>query len=221
MQAITATMVLKKLLWKIVFLISRYFMLKNVDIKIKGIEHIPKASFIIVSNQDHPWNAPLLWFVMYKHSKKPTHFFAGNFLFTGLRKYALLLIEQIPVQSGLKTLNIQAFKKAGEFLKQDGIVAIFPAPNPMHNTKRVLYRGITKLLQQNNVPYVPIKIIVKEKWKWRSYYDKNFDNVKIYIGKPQKNKLFKKSITKKQANSYAKKIMKTIENVKHNNNYTK
>lgn len=188
----------------------RNFIIHDVKINIKGIQNLPKKSFIIIANHEHPWDPAILAYVVYSISKKKTHFFTGKFLFKGIVKVYLNWMEQIAVESGFKKINEEAFKKAKEYLKRGDLVGIFPYPYDVKKKRRVLYRGVTKLLCENNVEYLPIKVKIKEKWKCRSYYDKNFEKANIYIGKLKRNNLYKKKINKKQGMKIAKKLIDEV-----------
>ena len=203
-------MLIKKAFWKILYLVYKYYYFHNKSIKIMNIENLPKAPFIVVASHHHAWDGPLGWFVVYKHLKKPVHFFFNNQLFTGLGKYFLQICEHIPVQSGSKSVNKKALKTCRKLLSKERIIAITPYPYDLQKKKYVLYTGVIKLLQQNNVPYVPVNVAVKEKRKSKSYYDRNFDYARISIGKPQKNILYGKKLTKEEAIKYTRGIMNKI-----------
>lgn len=197
-------------LWWISVFLFKNFIFNNIEIKITGIKNLPRKPFIIIANHDHPWDPAITMYIIYNQLKKKTHFFTGKFLFKGVVKFYLNGVEQIAVQSGLRKINEIAFKKARRYIKRGDIVGIFPYPFDVIKKKRVLYSGVVRLLQENNVAYLLIRVKVKEKWKWKSYYDKNFDKANIYIGKLKKNDLYKKNINKKQRIRIARKLTDEI-----------
>ena len=203
-------MLIKKILWELLYLVYKFCYFRNKTIKVLNIKNFPKAPFIVAASHRHAWDGPLGWFVTYQYLRKPIHYFVNKQLFTGLGKYFFLIYEHIPVQSGLKSVNKKALKTSSELLSSKHIIAITPYPYDLQKKKYVIYMGIVKLLQQNNVPYVPVNIAVKEKWKSRSYYDRNFDYVRINIGMPQKNILYRKKLTKMESIQYTKGVMNKI-----------
>lgn len=205
--------IIASFLFRISTFVLKKFVFNDVELKVNGSENLPKKPLIIIANHDHPWDPCLITHFIYRGDGRIVHFFTGKSLFKGVVLLFLKGIQQIPVQSGLKGVNKAAFIKAKKYLKQGDIVGIFPYPFDVIKNKRVLYGGVVRLLQENDVMYVPIKIRIKEKRKWRSYYDKNFDKANIYIGKPMRNYLYKKEVNEKKRLEIAKKLIDEVYNL--------
>jgi len=191
------------------FIVKKLY-LKNVEINIKG--KLPKKPVIIIANHDNPWDPPLIMIA----ANKIVHFFTAKLLFKNIISNLFLKsIKQIPVQSGLIAVNEKAFLKASYYLKNNGLVGIFPYPYDMIKKKKVLYTGVIRLIVENHAPIIPIKVKLNEKRKWKSFYDVNFTKANIIIGKPIKN--FRNKCKKAHKNSYTsltKKLLTHIENLK-------
>ena len=86
----------------------------------------------------------------------------------------------------------------------------------MVKKKKVLYTGTIKLIIENDVPVIPIKVVVNEKRKSRSFYDVNFDKASIIIGKPinKFRQKCKKYVSKEDYFNLTKELMEYIYNLK-------
>ncbi|MBS3098466.1 1-acyl-sn-glycerol-3-phosphate acyltransferase [Candidatus Woesearchaeota archaeon] len=153
--------------------------LKRAKIIVKG--NLPKKAAIIVANHNNPWDPPLIIIA----AGRIVHFFTANLLFKNvIYGYFLRLIQQIPVQSGLRKVNEKAFLKANYYLKRNELVGIFPYPDDLIKKKKVLYTGVIRLVMENDVPIIPIRVKLNEKRKWKSFFDVNFNQAEVIIGKP-------------------------------------
>ncbi|MBU0628830.1 MAG: 1-acyl-sn-glycerol-3-phosphate acyltransferase [Nanoarchaeota archaeon] len=160
-------------------LVVRSIYLSKVKIIVKG--KLPKKSAIIVANHDNPWDPPLIMIA----DGRIVHFFTAHILFKNiLSRVFLREIGQIPVQSGLKDVNNKAFSEAKRYLSKGELVGIFPYPDDLIKKKKVLYTGVIRLIIENDVQIVPVKVKLDEKRKWKSFFDVNFDKAEVIIGKP-------------------------------------
>ena len=202
---------MRKLIWSLNRFIVKIFYLKNVKIYIKG--KVPKGAAILVANHDHAWDPPLITITI----KRKIHFFTAYVLFKNIMQGCFLrTFQQIPVESSLKSLNEEAFSNTSYYLKKGEIVGIFPHPYDLVKKKRMLYSGVIRLIMENDVPIIPVRVIVNEKRKSKSIYDVNFDKAYITIGKPIEGfrKRLKKGMSKKYYLNLTKELMKNINNLK-------
>ena len=191
-------------------IVTRDFFLRNVEIRVNGT--IPQKAAILIANHDNSWDPPLI----ISASKKIVHFFTANVLFKNILKGSFLrLSEQIPVQSGKKTLNENGFSKASYYLKKNEPVGIFPYPVDLIKKKRVLYTGVIRMIIENDVPIIPIRVKISEARKSKSFYDVNFDKAFITIGKPLEG--FREKCKKGMSEEYylglTKELMKHINSL--------
>lgn len=161
------------------YLVEKWF-LRDVTIITKGAIPLHDPA-IIVANHNNPWDPPL---IILSARKRIVHFFTAKCLFKGFTGIFLRCIKQIPVQSGLTQLNKKAFKKASKYLEDGGLVGIFPYPFDLTKKKRVLYTGIIKLIIKNDVPVIPVRVVLDNEKHWKSFFDITFKNAIIKIGDP-------------------------------------
>jgi lysophospholipid acyltransferase (LPLAT)-like uncharacterized protein len=83
----------------------------------------------------------------------------------------------------MRDVNEIAFSKASFYLSRNEIVGIFPYPEDIIKKKKVLYTGLIKLIVENNVPIIPVKIELNQKGRVKSYYEVNFDKATIKVGR--------------------------------------
>ena len=202
------------------YYIVKFFVLRNINITVDGLENIPKnQGFIIASNHEHSWDPVLIAIALRKH----IHFLSiySNFTRTLSRKkwrsdlekfvfrdsisgIVLRLLQQIPVLYTDKSMNKKAFLNASHYLKKGEIIGIFPE-GELKLKKKKIFPGVAILAQRNNAKILPIHIWTNAPSD--TFLKTNFTEVKINIRKPLK---FFQSI------KYTKKmVMKEIYSLKN------
>lgn len=202
------------------YCIIKLFFFRNIKITISGLENIPKKQgFIIASNHNHSWDP----FLIANSLKKHVHFLSiySNFTRTlsrkkwlsnlekfvfgdSIRSIVLRFLQQIPVSYRDKPMNKRAFLNAGNYLKKNRIIGIFPE-GELELKKKKIFPGVAVLAYRNNAEILPVHIWTNAPSD--SFLRPNFTKVKINIGKPLK---FLKSV------NYTKRmVMREIYNLKN------
>lgn len=160
--------------------VTKKWFFRDARIIIYGVVPLHNPA-IIVANHGNPWDPPL---IMLSVRRNIVHFFTAKYLFRGVTGIFLRLVKQIPVQSGLKQLNKEAFKKANKYLNDGELIGIFPYPYDIIKKKKILYAGVIRLIIENDVPIIPVKVELNETKQSNSYFDVNFNKATIKIGVP-------------------------------------
>ena len=194
--------------------------LKNIKIRVKGLENIPKnKGFIIACNHEHSWDPVLIAFAF----KRQIHFLSvysnytrvlsGNNLLSSMEKlvfkgsvsgFFLRFTQQIPVSYTDKLINKEAILKASHYLKRKEIVGIFPEGELKLKKKRI-FPGAAVIAKRSNAAILPAHIGTNAPCD--SFLKPNFTKVRINIGNPLR---FYKS-----ANYTKKLVMKRVYALKN------
>lgn len=123
--------------------------------KIIGKKNIPKKDgCVIACNHIHAIDPAILIY----STRRVIHFIAKKELFDGLMRYFYLSFGTIPVDRDKK--NPLALALAGEFLKNDEVIGIFPEGTRNKNKKGLLPLkfGAVKLASESSKKIVPCAI---------------------------------------------------------------
>ena len=185
--------------------------------KIVGLENIPKdTAFIIAANHSSYYDTLLPYTILTVRLNKQIHSLSNNRYWKISAAGAILDWGQcIPVYVGKDydaKKNMQALKKAGDFLKKGHIIQIFPeGTRSLDGKLKKGHEGIAKLALKAKVPVVPFGIIGSNKVLPKGKFFPRFTRCDVKIGKPiYLNQYYKKRITKKILKQATDNIMKEL-----------
>lgn len=188
-----------------------FYALKPFILEIKGEENIPKKPCIIASNHASYIDGPLLYLVIQKILKKPTHFIMATRIPTkkghisfekGWKRW---LMEKFLQQ--IMTGN--AVTKSVNKIQQNCIVGIFPEGRRTRTGKKepTTHTGLGVIHLLTKAPILPITLKTYEWWPCTALLPSFKQNIKIIIGK---QKSYKKELTRKNALEIQKEVMHAI-----------
>jgi 1-acyl-sn-glycerol-3-phosphate acyltransferase len=159
---------------------------KGWKVIIKGKEHLPKGSSVIISNHESMSDILALYLlnIDFKWLAKKELF---NIPFFG---WSMTLCGYIPLVRGSIKSAKEGFEKAGNYLKKGVPILFFPEGTRSHDGELGLFKaGAFKLAIQEQVPITPIALIgprdIIEKGSWKI---NETINVKIQILPPIETK---------------------------------
>jgi len=134
--------------------------------QVTGLENIPKDKpFIIAANHASYYDTLLIPVLIVQKINKQMRGFADSLYWNNF--FSKIILDwggSIPVhirgQKGAKKFNKKSFKRAIDYLKNGGILQIYPEGTRSHDGKlKKAYPGVGKLAKAANVPVLPFGII--------------------------------------------------------------
>lgn len=158
--------------------------------KVEGIENVPQDKpFIIAANHSSYYDALLIHFILIPKIDKKIHALVNSLYWKyPVIRWFLDLGECIPVyvekEKYAKEKNKQSFEKALSYLKNNGIIMIFPEGRRSIDGKlRKAYNGIARLALKARVQVLPCGIIGANKVLPVGKMLPRFARCKVKIGK--------------------------------------
>ncbi len=163
--------------YRLVQWVGKYVYVPLFNPKIIGKENIPETGPVIIAS-NHTAGKDALNIL--RATKREVHFLAKKELFENkLYSWIFKGVKCIPVDRSRK--NPEAMKAAIDFLKQGGVIGIFPEGTRNRSTKLLPFKfGAVSLAQKTGATIVPLGI--SGKYSFRS------KNLTARFGKPFKVK---------------------------------
>ena len=186
--------------------------------KVQGLENLPKnGPFIIVANHSSYYDALLLHSIIIPKINKKIHALVHyNYWHNPVTRVILDWGECIPVfvKNGSKAQkkNKKAIEKAVNYLKNKGIIQIFPEGTRSSDGKlKKAYTGIARLVLEAKVPVLPTGITDSHKVLPKGKIFPRFTRCEVKIGKLMYFKeYYEKKTNKKILENITRRIMKEI-----------
>lgn len=185
----------------LVYFIVRFLYLRKVEIKVIGLENVPKnEGFIVASNHDHSYDPHLIFVSL----KKFMHFLAVDrgykrslfrkkwlsklerFIFKdSILGLLLRLLQQIQVSYSDNFINKRAVLTASKFLRKKRVIGIFPEGVIERKQKnKKIFPGVAILAKKNNAKILPVYVWTNAPCD--SWSKVNFTKASVIIGEPLK-----------------------------------
>lgn len=186
--------------------------------KVQGLENIPKDKpFIIAANHASYYDAALLHCIIIPKINKIIRALVDSAYWNNVvNKTVLNWGECIPVfvenEPGAKNKNKKSIEEAIKYLKNRGIVQIFPEGTRSKDGKlKKAYNGVAKLALKTKVSVLPVGIIDSHKVLPKGKIFPRFKRCEVKIGKPiHFENYYDKKFDNKTLEEVTRRIMKQI-----------